>query len=135
MKIAKEYELAGAAAVSCLTEPYYFKGSDDYLREIAETISIPILRKDFTVNSYMIYQAKLLGAAAILLICAILDDEQLVEYLKIADSLGLDALVEAIERLSPWAVDLSSSLEIGGLKDRDKIIEAVNIVRRCGQLK
>lgn len=135
MKIAKEYELAGAAAVSCLTEPYYFKGSDDYLREIAETISIPILRKDFTVNSYMIYQAKLLGAAAILLICAILDDEQLVEYLKIADSLGLDALVEAIERLSPWAVDLSSSLEIGGLKDRDKIIEAVNIVCRCGQLK
>ena len=135
MKIAKEYELAGAAAVSCLTEPYYFKGSDDYLREIAETISIPILRKDFTVNSYMIYQAKLLGAAAILLICAILDDEQLVEYLKIADSLGLDALAEAIERLSPWAVDLSSSLEIGGLKDRDKIIEAVNIVRSCGQLK
>lgn len=135
MKIAKEYELAGAAAVSCLTEPYYFKGSDDYLREIAETISIPILRKDFTVNSYMIYQAKLLGAAAILLICAILDDEQLVEYLKIADSLGLDALVEAIERLSPWAVDLSSSLEIGGLKDRNKIIEAVNIVRSCGQLK
>ena len=129
MKIAKEYELAGAAAVSCLTEPYYFKGSDDYLREIAETISIPILRKDFTVNSYMIYQAKLLGAAAILLICAILDDEQLVEYLKIADSLGLDALAEAIERLSPWAVDLSSSLEISGLKDRDKIIEAVNIVR------
>ena len=135
MKIAKEYELAGAAAVSCLTEPYYFKGSDDYLREIAETISIPILRKDFTVNSYMIYQAKLLGAAAILLICAILDDEQLVEYLKIADSLGLDALAEAIERLSPWAVDLSSSLEIGGLKDRNKIIEAVNIVRSCGQLK
>ena len=135
MKIAKEYELAGAAAVSCLTEPYYFKGSDDYLREIAETISIPILRKDFTVNSYMIYQAKLLGAAAILLICAILDDEQLVEYLKIADSLGLDALVEAIERLSPWAVDLSSSLEIGGLKDRDKIIEAVNIVRSFEQLK
>ena len=95
VKIAKEYELAGAAAVSCLTEPYYFKGSDDYLREIAETISIPVLRKDFTVNSYMIYQAKLLGAAAILLICAILDDEQLVEYLKLADSLGLDALVEA----------------------------------------
>ena len=78
VKIAKEYELAGAAAVSCLTEPYYFKGSDDYLREIAETVSIPVLRKDFTVNSYMVYQAKLLGAAAILLICAILDDEQIV---------------------------------------------------------
>ena len=118
VKIAKEYELAGAAAVSCLTEPYYFKGSDDYLREIAETISIPVLRKDFTVNSYMIYQAKLLGAAAILLICAILDDEQLVEYLKLADSLGLDALVEAhdaeeVERA------LKAGAQIIGVNNRD----------------
>ena len=118
VKIAKEYELAGAAAVSCLTEPYYFKGSDDYLREIAETISIPVLRKDFMVNSYMIYQAKLLGAAAILLICAILDDEQLVEYLKLADSLGLDALVEAhdaeeVERA------LKAGAQIIGVNNRD----------------
>ncbi len=115
VKIAKEYELAG---VSCLTEPYYFKGSDDYLREIAETISIPVLRKDFIVNSYMIYQAKLLGAAAILLICAILDDEQLVEYLKLADSLGLDALVEAhdaeeVERA------LKAGAQIIGVNNRD----------------
>ena len=112
VKIAKEYELAGAAAVSCLTEPYYFKGSDDYLREIAETISIPVLRKDFIVNSYMIYQAKLLGAAAILLICAILDDEQLVEYLKLADLLGLDALVEAHDALKAGA-------QIIGVNNRD----------------
>ena len=115
VKIAKEYELA---AVSCLTEPYYFKGSDDYLREIAETISIPVLRKDFIVNSYMIYQAKLLGAAAILLICAILDDEQLVEYLKLADLLGLDALVEAhdaeeVERA------LKAGAQIIGVNNRD----------------
>ena len=109
VKIAKEYELAG---------PYYFKGSDDYLREIAETISIPVLRKDFIVNPYMIYQAKLLGAAAILLICAILDDEQLVEYLKLADSLGLDALVEAhdaeeVERA------LKAGAQIIGVNNRD----------------
>lgn len=118
VKIAKEYELAGAAAVSCLTEPYYFKGSDDYLREIAETISIPVLRKDFTVNSYMIYQAKLLGAAAILLICAILDDEQLVEYLKLADSLGLDALVEAHDA-EEVARALKAGAQIIGVNNRD----------------
>lgn len=111
-------EVKKASPVSCLTEPYYFKGSDDYLREIAETISIPVLRKDFIVNSYMIYQAKLLGAAAILLICAILDDEQLVEYLKLADSLGLDALVEAhdaeeVERA------LKAGAQIIGVNNRD----------------
>ena len=118
VKIAKEYELAGAAAVSCLTEPYYFKGSDDYLREIAETVSIPVLRKDFTVNSYMIYQAKLLGAAAILLICAILDDEQLVEYLKLADSLGLDVLVEAHDA-EEVARALKAGAQIIGVNNRD----------------
>jgi len=95
LKIAKEYEKAGAGAISCLTEPYYFKGSDEYLREIAAAVRIPVLRKDFTVDAYMLYEAKLLGASAVLLICAILSDEQLKEYLSIAHSLGLSALVEA----------------------------------------
>lgn len=95
LEIAKEYEKAGAAAISCLTEPEYFLGADRYLKEIAEKVSIPVLRKDFTVDSYQIYEAKVLGAGAVLLICAILGDEQLKEYIEIADSLGLSALVEA----------------------------------------
>ncbi|MDD7738713.1 MAG: indole-3-glycerol phosphate synthase TrpC [Fusicatenibacter sp.] len=95
LEIAKEYEEAGAAAVSCLTEPEFFLGSDQYLLEIASQISIPVLRKDFTVDSYMIYEAKLLGASAVLLICSLLSDGQLKEYLEIAHSLGLSALVEA----------------------------------------
>lgn len=118
VKIAKEYEKAGASAISCLTEPYYFKGSDVYLREIAETVSIPVLRKDFTVNTYMIYQAKVLGASAILLICAILNDEQLAEYLALADSLGLDALVEAHDA-EEVARALKAGAQIVGVNNRD----------------
>lgn len=95
MQIAKDYEEAGAAAISCLTEPYYFQGSDAYLRDIAQVVKIPVLRKDFTVDPYMIYEAKILGASAILLICGILTDEELEEYLEIAHSLGLSALIEA----------------------------------------
>ena len=93
--IARDYEAAEAAAISVLTEPYYFKGDDRYLREIADTVSIPLLRKDFTVDEYMIYEAKMLGASAVLLICAILDEETLAQYLHIAHALGLSALVEA----------------------------------------
>lgn len=95
LRIAQEYEEAGASAISCLTEPEYFQGSDEYLKEIAETVTIPVLRKDFTVDSYMIYEAKVLGASAVLLICAILTDEELKEYLEIAHSLGISCLVEA----------------------------------------
>lgn len=94
-EIAKEYTAAGAAAISVLTEPFYFKGSDDYLREISQTVGTPLLRKDFVVDEYMIYQAKTLGASAVLLICAILNDEQLKSYLETAHSLGLSALIEA----------------------------------------
>ncbi len=95
LDIAKEYEKSGASAISVLTEPEYFLGSDEYLKEIAEAVAIPVLRKDFTVDAYQIYEAKVLGASAVLLICAILDDEQLTEYLQIAHRLGLSALVEA----------------------------------------
>lgn len=95
VQIAKDYESAGAAAISCLTEPYYFKGQNEYLRKIASEVSVPVLRKDFTVDAYMIYEAKTLGASAVLLICAILDDSELKEYLTIARGLGLSALVEA----------------------------------------
>lgn len=94
LQIAKAYEAAGADGISVLTEPKWFLGSDDYLQEIAAAVSVPCLRKDFTVDAYMIYQAKLLGAAAVLLICSILTERQLVEYLAVCDELGLSALVE-----------------------------------------
>ena len=93
--IAESYEEAGAGAISVLTEPEYFKGSIEYLKEIAEDVKIPLLRKDFTVDEYMIYEAKAAGASIVLLICAILDEETLKHYIEIADSLGLSALVEA----------------------------------------
>jgi len=95
VEIAKEYERAGAAAISVLTEPDYFKGCDTHLQEIAREVSIPLLRKDFVVDEYMIYQGKVLGASAVLLICSILDEDTLKEYIQIAHNLGLSALVEA----------------------------------------
>lgn len=95
LQIAKEYETAGADCISVLTEPKWFLGNDAYLREIAEAVSIPCLRKDFTVDAYMIYEAKLLGASAVLLICAILSEAQMKEYLAVCETLGLSALVEA----------------------------------------
>lgn len=94
LEIAKAYEAAGADAISVLTEPKWFLGSDRYLQEIAAAVSIPCLRKDFTVDPYMIYEAKVLGASAVLLICAILTREQIRDYLQICDGLGLSALVE-----------------------------------------
>ena len=94
LEIAREYEAAGADCISVLTEPKCFLGSDEYLKEIAKTVSIPCIRKDFTVDEYQIYQAKTLGAAAVLLICSILSEVQLGEYIKICDSLGISALVE-----------------------------------------
>lgn len=95
LQIAKEYEAAGADCISVLTEPKWFLGSDEYLKEITANVSIPCIRKDFTVDEYMIYEAKLLGAKAVLLICSILNDEQIKDYIKICDDLGLSALVEA----------------------------------------
>ena len=118
LAIAKEYEQAGASAISCLTEPFYFQGADQYLREIAATVQIPVLRKDFTVDEYMIYQAKSLGASAVLLICAILDDGELRAYRQLAKELGLDALVEAHDE---YEVDRALNLgaEIVGVNNRD----------------
>ena len=95
IEIAREYEAAGASAISCLTEPFFFQGQDRYLEEISRAVNIPILRKDFTVDAYMIYEAKVMGADAVLLICAILSDRELREYLELAHGLGLSALVEA----------------------------------------
>ena len=118
LAIAKEYEQAGASAISCLTEPFYFQGADQYLREIAATVQIPVLRKDFTVDEYMIYQAKSLGASAVLLICAILDDGELRAYRQLAKELGLDALVEAHDEYEVDRV-LNLGAEIVGVNNRD----------------
>lgn len=118
LAIAKEYEQAGASAISCLTEPFYFQGADQYLREIAAAVQIPVLRKDFTVDEYMIYQAKSLGASAVLLICAILDDGEIRAYRQLAKELGLDALVEAHDEYEVDRV-LNLGAEIVGVNNRD----------------
>ena len=95
LQIAKEYQAAGADCISVLTEPKWFLGKNEYLKEIAAAVSIPCLRKDFVVDEYMIYEAKVLGASAVLLICSILSEAKLKEYLQICYELGLSALVEA----------------------------------------
>lgn len=95
VQIAKDYENAGASAISVLTEPQWFKGENKYLQEISQNVKIPLLRKDFTVCEYQIYEAKVIGASAVLLICALLDTETIRKWIKICDSLGLSALVEA----------------------------------------
>lgn len=97
LSIAGAYAEAGADAISVLTEPKWFLGSDTVLREIAAQVQVPCLRKDFTVDAYMIYEAKLLGASAVLLIVSLLREEQLRTYMEICDELGLSALVEAHE--------------------------------------
>lgn len=141
LEIATEYEAAGADAISCLTEPDRFKGSDEYLKGIVKKVSIPVLRKDFTVDPYMIYQAKLMGASAVLLIAAILSDEELRSYFDIADRLGLSCLFEAHDaeevkrcldagariigvnnrNLKDFTVDISNSIRLRDMVPKDII--------------
>ena len=118
LAIAKEYEAAGAAVISVLTEPEYFLGRDAYLQEIAQNVSIPVLRKDFTIDSYQIYEAKVLGASAVLLICTLLSAEQLKEYLELAEQLGLSALVEAHDAEEVQKA-LTAGADIIGVNNRD----------------
>ena len=147
LQIAREYEAAGADCISVLTEPKWFLGSGRYLEEIAEEVSIPCLRKDFTVDEYMIYEAKILGASAVLLICSILSQRQLSEYLSLCDKLGLSALVEAHDEaevelagragariigvnnrnLKDFSVDAGNSLRL-----RERIPEGVLFVSESG---
>ena len=116
--IAQDYENAGAAAISVLTEPNFFKGNDIYLKEVADTVNIPVLRKDFIIDEYQIYQAKLIGADAILLICAILDETTLNKFLNIAKSLKLSCLVETHNE-DEIKKALNSGAEIIGINNRD----------------
>ena len=131
LDIAKEYEVAGAAAISVLTEPDFFKGDKKYLQEIASTVKIPVLRKDFIIDEYQIYQAKVWGASAILLICACLDVPTLTKFRKLADSLGLSSLVEAHDEAEvQMAIDCGA--RIIGVNNRnlkDFTVDVQNSVR------
>jgi len=131
LDIAKEYEVAGAAAISVLTEPDFFKGDKKYLQEIASTVKIPVLRKDFIIDEYQIYQAKVWGASAILLICACLDVPTLTKFRELADSLGLSSLVEAHDKHEvQMAIDCGA--RIIGVNNRnlkDFTVDVQNSVR------
>ena len=133
--IAKEYEDAGASAISVLTEPNFFKGSNDYLKEISQSVTIPLLRKDFIIDEYMIWEAKLLGASAVLLIVSILDIVQLKKFLDLAHDLGLSAIVEAHDG-NEIRTALNVGAEIIGVNNRDLTDFSVDIensinLRRC----
>ena len=155
LDIAREYEAAGASAISCLTEPHWFLGSDQYLMEIASQVSIPVLRKDFTISPYMIYQAKAYGASAILLICSILDNAELHDYMQLADELHLDVLTEAhsageIERavnagariigvnnrnLKTFEVDVENSRRLRKLAPRDALFVSESGIRTAEDIR
>lgn len=155
LKIAKEYEAAGADAISVLTEPTQFLGSDIYLQKTAAAVNIPCIRKDFTVDSYMIYEARLLGAQALLLICSILKKEQLREYIEICDGLGLSALVEAHDEqeidmalecgarvigvnnrnLRDFSVDVKNSRRLRSLVPKDRVFVSESGVKTAEDIK
>jgi len=118
LEIAKEYEEGGAHAISVLTEPEFFLGSDRYLREISATVKIPTLRKDFIIDPYQLYEAKLLGAKAVLLICALLEPQTLSSFIALAGELALDCLVE-IHSEAEAEEALSSGSRIIGINNRD----------------
>ena len=118
LEISKEYEAAGADCISVLTEPKWFLGNDEYLKEIAESVLIPCLRKDFTVDEYQIYQAKVLGASAVLLICSVLTEDQMKDYIRICDELGLSALVEVHDEQEVQTA-LNTGARIIGVNNRN----------------
>ncbi|MCD8130746.1 MAG: indole-3-glycerol phosphate synthase TrpC [Lachnospiraceae bacterium] len=155
LEIAKDYEAAGADCVSCLTEPKWFLGSNEIFRQIRQTITLPMIRKDFTVDAYQIYEAKLMGADAVLLICALSDMATVREYLKICDELGLSALVEthdeaeidsALEagarlvgvnnrNLKNFTVDFGNAARLRELIPADVTFVAESGVKDCGDVK
>ncbi|MCL1856013.1 MAG: indole-3-glycerol phosphate synthase TrpC, partial [Clostridia bacterium] len=118
VEIAKEYARAGAEAISVLTEPDFFRGADHHLWEIARQVDRPVLRKDFTIDEYMIYEARLLGASAVLLICALLDENTLARLVSLAHQIGLSALVETHEERE-IEMALSAGARVVGVNNRD----------------
>lgn len=131
LEIAQSYEEAGASCISVLTEPKWFMGSLDYLEEIASEVSIPVLRKDFTIDEYMIYEARARKASAILLICSILDSQTLGKYIRICDELELTALVEAHDK-SECDMALGEGARVIGVNNRnlrDFAVDPANCLR------
>lgn len=126
LDIASDYEDAGADAISVLTEPEYFLGDNRYLTEIRQHVSLPLLRKDFTVDEYQLYESKVIGADAILLICALLDTDTISRYIKICDSLGLSALVEAHDETEVKSA-VSAGARIIGVNNRNLKTFEVNL--------
>lgn len=126
LDIAVEYENGGADCISCLTEPKWFLGSDEIFKEIRAEVSLPMIRKDFTIDEYQIYQAKLMGADAVLLICALLDEQKLKYFLSICEELGLSALVEAHDKK-----EIEKAAKVGariiGVNNRNLLDFSVNI--------
>lgn len=155
LKIAEEYQEAGASAISCLTEPCWFLGKDQYLKEITDRVTIPVLRKDFTVDRYMVDQARVLGASAVLLICAILSPDQITEYRQRAEELGMDALVEAHNaeeirtavgcgakiigvnnrNLADFSVDMDNTKRLVGLIPDDCIVVSESGIRTADDVR
>lgn len=149
VELAKEYEAAGADCISCLTEEHYFQGSAEYLRDIAQNVNIPIIRKDFIFDEYQIYEAKAIGASAVLLIAAVLNDAQLKAFFDLAHSLGLDCLVEVhtaeeverAQRLQPrllgvnnrnlktFEVDLGHTAELASLRTPGQLFVSESGIR------
>ena len=131
LEIAKTYESAGASCISCLTEPKWFMGSLDYLEDIASEVSIPVLRKDFTIDEYMIYEARARKASAVLLICSILDSQTLGKYIRICDELELTALVEAHDK-NECDMALGEGARVIGVNNRnlrDFTVDPINCLR------
>ena len=118
LEIAKNYEKAGADCISVLTEPKWFLGKDEYLKEITDEVKVPCIRKDFTVSDYMIYEAKILGASAVLLICSILTKKQIKDYIALCDKLGMSALVEVHDE-KEVAIVVSAGARIIGVNNRN----------------
>lgn len=131
LDIARSYETAGASCISVLTEPKWFMGSLDYLEEIASEVTIPVLRKDFTIDEYMIYEARARKASAVLLICSILDSQTLGKYIRICDELGLSALVEAHDK-NECDMALGEGARVIGVNNRnlrDFTVDPTNCLR------
>ena len=146
LDIAKEYEQAGASAISCLTEPFYFQGADRYLQEISQAVNIPVLRKDFTVDEYMLYQAKAFGASAVLLICAILDNSQLKAFGELAEAhdqwevdraLNLGAKIVGVNNrnLHDFTVDMGNSIRLRNMAPADTVFVSESGIKTAEDIR
>ena len=146
VQIAQDYEAGGAAAISCLTEPFWFQGSDRYLEEIVQKVSIPVLRKDFTCDEYMIYQAKAMGAAAVLLICSCLDEGQLKAYHQLAeahseeeiltaDRIGAKIIGVNNRNLKDFTVDINNSIRLRELVDPKTVFVSESGIKGVEDMK